>query len=200
MKIVSINIDRPIGYVDSFNNVYKINYGHVKGLLAEDNEEQDVYVLGFNKPIKYFKGKILAVIKREDDNEDKWVSSLNYVSKYRIKKDTEFIEKYFKTKIKMKLDFIDFFEGEISIDNVISKFINFLQVDASDLFLSEFNKDTIVITFESKNKERIKSYFKELSSKRIRVSFDKNTIKIVFNFDVDKIICNIYMKEKLLVL
>ncbi len=196
MKIVCINIDRPIGYVDAFNNLYRINYGYIKGLLAGDNEEQDVYVLGLNKPIKYFKGKVIAVIQRHDDNEDKWVSSLNYISKYRIKKETEFIEKYFNSEIKMKLDFIDFFDGEISKNSVISKFVNFLQNDADDLFSCECIKDTIVVTFESKNKERINLYFKELGSKRIKIKFDKNIIKLVFDFDVDKISVNIHMEEK----
>ncbi len=196
MKTVYINIDRPIGYVDAFDNIYRINYGYIKGLLAGDNEEQDVYVLGLKKPIKYFKGKVIAVIQRNDDNEDKWVSSLNYVSKYRIKKETEFIEKYFKSEIKMKLDFIDFFDGEISENNVISRFINFLQYDAEDLFLCERKEDIIVITFESKNKEIINLYFKELGSKRIKVKFDKTIIKIVFNFDIYKISVNIHMEEK----
>lgn len=196
MKTVCVNIDRPIGYIDTYNNIYKVNYGYVKGIFAGDNEEQDVYVLGLQKPINFFRGKVIAYIKRYDDNEDKWVSSLNYVSKYRILMDTEFIEKYFNSEIVMKLDFIDFFEGEISKTNVVSSFINFLKYDAKDIFECRFEKDTIVITFDGKNNEVINRYFGWLASKRIKVKFLERIIKIDFNFGVERISVDIYEEEK----
>lgn len=42
---LKVTIDRPIGYIDSFNNTYPINYGFVPGIIGGDGEEQDVYVI-----------------------------------------------------------------------------------------------------------------------------------------------------------
>ncbi|MEI6284864.1 MAG: hypothetical protein WCP79_00050 [Bacillota bacterium] len=37
-KLVEIIIDRPVGYVDNFNNIYPVNYGYVPGIIGGDGE------------------------------------------------------------------------------------------------------------------------------------------------------------------
>ena len=74
-KIVTVTIDRPMG---SYHPVHKsqyypINYGYVKGIIAQDGEEQDAYVIGVDVPVKEYTGKVIAVIHRNDDVEEKWV-------------------------------------------------------------------------------------------------------------------------------
>ena len=96
-------IDRPIGSTHPKHKdiVYEVNYGYIPNVIANDNEEQDVYILGIDKPIDTFNGKVIAIIKRKNDTEDKWVMSLNdkKYSKKEIKELTNFQEKYFKIKI-----------------------------------------------------------------------------------------------------
>ena len=96
-------IDRPIGSTHPKHKdiVYEVNYGYIPNVIANDNEEQDVYILGIDKPINTFNGKVIAIIKRKNDTEDKWVMSLNdkKYSKKEIKELTNFQEKYFKIKI-----------------------------------------------------------------------------------------------------
>ena len=46
--IVKVIVDRPLGsqhpqYKETY---YPINYGFVEGIMAEDEEEQDAYILG----------------------------------------------------------------------------------------------------------------------------------------------------------
>ena len=99
----NVIIDRPIGSTHPKHKdiVYEVNYGYIPNVIANDNEEQDVYILGIDKPIKTFNGKVIAIIKRKNDTEDKWVMSLNdkKYSKKEIKELTNFQEKYFKIKI-----------------------------------------------------------------------------------------------------
>ena len=67
-------------------------------------EEQDAYILGVDVPVKEFVGKIIAIIHRYDDVEEKWVvvpRNMSY-TKEEIKKQVEFQEKYFKSKIIMQ--------------------------------------------------------------------------------------------------
>ena len=73
--IVKVIVDRPLGsqhpqYKETY---YPINYGFVEGIMAEDEEEQDAYILGVDVPVKEFVGKIIAIIHRYDDVEEKWV-------------------------------------------------------------------------------------------------------------------------------
>lgn len=104
--IVKVIVDRPLGsqhpqYKETY---YPINYGFVEGIMAEDEEEQDVYILGVDVPVKEFVGKIIAIIHRYDDVEEKWVvvpRNMSY-TKEEIKKQVEFQEKYFKSKIIMQ--------------------------------------------------------------------------------------------------
>lgn len=104
--IVKVIVDRSFGsthpqYKETY---YPINYGFVEGIMATNGEEQDAYILGVDVPIKEFVGKIIAIIHRYDDVEEKWVvvpQDMSY-TKEEIKKQFEFQEKYFKSKIIMQ--------------------------------------------------------------------------------------------------
>ena len=104
-KTVKVIIDRPLGtYHPKHKDIYySVNYGYIEGIIAQDGEEQDAYVLGVNEPVYEFIGKVIAVIHRFDDVEDKWVVVPEGVifTKEEIIKQVEFQEKYFKTEIKM---------------------------------------------------------------------------------------------------
>ncbi|MBP1535304.1 MAG: inorganic diphosphatase [Ruminococcus sp.] len=102
-KIVTVTIDRPMGsYHPEYKDMYyPINYGYIEGVMADDGEEQDAYVIGVDKPLETFTGKLIAVIKRHDDVEDKWVvcpEGCNY-TKEEIQRLTEFQEKFFDSEI-----------------------------------------------------------------------------------------------------
>ena len=79
------------------NIYYPINYGYVKGILAGDGAEQDVYILGEDKPLSTFTGRVIAVYHRYNDNEDKWIvaSEGNDFSDDEILCQIEFQEKFF---------------------------------------------------------------------------------------------------------
>ena len=100
---LKVTIDRPLGFIDDFNNIYPINYGFVPGIIGGDGEEQDVYIISkkVTGPIKEFEGELIAVIKREDDVETKWVvtSFGETVPIEEIEAKVNFIEKYFKSTI-----------------------------------------------------------------------------------------------------
>ena len=104
-KTVTVTVDRPLGsyHPEHRDMYYPINYGFVEGIMAEDEEEQDAYILGVDVPVKEFVGKIIAIIHRDDDIEEKWVVvPLNKsYTKEEIKKQVEFQEKYFKSEIIM---------------------------------------------------------------------------------------------------
>lgn len=73
----------------------------VKGIMAPDGAEQDVYVLGTDEPIKSFEGIVIAVYHRLNDVEDKWIVSLdgrNYTDE-EILKMIDFQEQYFKGRL-----------------------------------------------------------------------------------------------------
>ena len=100
---VTVTVDRPIGsYHPEHKDIYyPINYGYIEGVMADDGEEQDAYVIGVDKPLETFTGKVIAVIKRHDDVEDKWVvcpEGCNY-TKEEIQRLTEFQEKFFDSEI-----------------------------------------------------------------------------------------------------
>ena len=52
-------VDRPIGYHHG-DIVYPINYGYIPGVIAEDGEEQDAYILGVEEPLAEFDGVVVA--------------------------------------------------------------------------------------------------------------------------------------------
>ncbi len=100
---VKVIIDRPLGtyHPEHKDMYYPINYGYVPGILANDGEEQDAYVLGIDIPIKEFEGILIAIIHRLDDVEDKWIvvpEGINLTDD-EIYQATMFQEKYFKSKI-----------------------------------------------------------------------------------------------------
>lgn len=102
-----VTIDQPIGFEDSYGNVYPINYGFISEVIGGDGEEQDAYVISkeATSPIKTFEGVLVAVIHRKNDNENKWVvtSEKEVLSEKEIVERTHFIEKYFDSVIVMIL-------------------------------------------------------------------------------------------------
>ena len=105
-KIVTVTVDRPMGsyHPEHKDMYYPVNYGYIEGIIAPDGEEQDAYILGVDKAVDKFTGKIIAVVHRIDDVEEKWVvvpRNMSY-TKEEIKKQVEFQEKYFKSKIIMQ--------------------------------------------------------------------------------------------------
>ena len=74
-KEVKVIIDRPLGshHLKYHNTIYVVNYGYVEGVIANDGEYQDAYVIGPCIPLKVFIGTIIAIVHRKNDIEDKWV-------------------------------------------------------------------------------------------------------------------------------
>ena len=95
-KSVHVVVDRPVGCLHG-DILYPINYGYIPGLIAEDGEEQDAYILGINEPISTFDGTVIAVVRRRDDCEDKLVVAPDGVSfrKEEITSAVHFQEQYF---------------------------------------------------------------------------------------------------------
>ena len=104
-ETVKVIIDRPLGsrhpkYEDM---IYPVNYGYIEGIIAQDGEEQDAYVLGVPYALKEFTGTLIAVIHRYDDKEEKWVVAPDGVSfsKEEIEQQVSFQEQYFQYRIIM---------------------------------------------------------------------------------------------------
>ncbi len=77
-KVVTIEIDRPIGYVhEKKGNTWKypINYGYIPHVLGGDGEELDVYLLGVSEPAERFTCRIVGAVLRDDDDEDKLIGA-----------------------------------------------------------------------------------------------------------------------------
>lgn len=99
-RIYDIIVDRPIGYMDDFGNIYSINYGYILGIDGGDGEFQDVYILDEReRPFKSFRGKVIGKVIRKDDIEEKWLVSNNSYTKNEIQDKVNFIEKYFDSEI-----------------------------------------------------------------------------------------------------
>ena len=100
-ETVNVVIDRPLGssHPDYKEMIYTVNYGYVEGIIANDNMEQDCYVLGVDKPLKTFTGKVIAVIKRLNDVEDKWIVSNKEFTDKEIIDQTRFTEQYFEIEL-----------------------------------------------------------------------------------------------------
>lgn len=98
-KIVTVTVDRPLGstHPEHDDMIYPVNYGYVKGVMAQDGEEQDAYILSVNEPVTEFTGRIIAVINRMNDVEDKWVVAPEDTVLYEaeIKAAVSFTEQYF---------------------------------------------------------------------------------------------------------
>ena len=101
-KKVKITIDRPLGSRHPEHNlIYTVNYGYVKGVKAPDGDDLDAYVLGVFEPVKEFEGVCIAVIHRMNDDDDKLIvvpKDVSY-SDGQIAALTEFVERFFKSKI-----------------------------------------------------------------------------------------------------
>lgn len=106
-KIVTVTVDRPIGsYHPVHKNLYyPINYGYVKGIIAQDGEEQDAYVIGVDVPVKEYNGKVIAVIHRNDDVEKKWVvcPEDRTFTKEEIEEIVRFQEQFFDSIVIMSV-------------------------------------------------------------------------------------------------
>lgn len=102
-KIVSVDIDRPLGSAHpKFGWQYPVNYGYVPNTKAADGEELDVYILLLDEPVKTFAGRCIAVIHRVNDDDDKLVvipADKENLTNEDIRKMTDFQEKFFKSEI-----------------------------------------------------------------------------------------------------
>lgn len=77
-KTVTIEIDRPIGYVHhkgAKTLVYPINYGYIPGVLGGDGEELDVYLLGVDEAVSEYTARVIGIAHRENDVEDKLIAA-----------------------------------------------------------------------------------------------------------------------------
>ena len=99
-KIVTVQVDRPIGYLHG-DIPYPVNYGFVPGLMGGDGEEQDAYILGVDTPLSSFTGRVIAVIRRRNDCEDKLVVAPEGLSLHQgqIAQAVRFQEQYFISTI-----------------------------------------------------------------------------------------------------
>ncbi len=103
-KTVTVNIDRPVGYIhkkDKYTLKYKINYGYLPGVIGGDGEELDVYVLGPKEPLETFTGRIIGIVNRENDIEDKLVAAPHgmILNQAQIAAKVHFQEKYYNTTV-----------------------------------------------------------------------------------------------------
>lgn len=101
---VKVTVDRPVGYKDSFGNVYPINYGYIEGVIGGDEEEQDAYILNVpSEKMSTFIGIVTAIIHRHDDNETKWIviPENTLISEKQIIEQTYFIEQHFDSYVAM---------------------------------------------------------------------------------------------------
>ena len=104
-EIVTIGIDRPIGYVHHKGKktlVYPINYGYIPDVLGGDGEELDVFLLGVDTPVQSFTGRIIGIVYRADDVEDKLVMAPDgtVFTAPEIAQAVYFQEKYYRTTIR----------------------------------------------------------------------------------------------------
>jgi inorganic pyrophosphatase len=95
-------IDRPLGSRHpQYSFLYPINYGYLPGVLSDDGEDLDVYILGVSEPLITFIGVCIAVIHRLDDSDDKLVMAPagQQFSDEQIRALTEFQERWFTSLI-----------------------------------------------------------------------------------------------------
>lgn len=102
-KIVKVTVDRKMGTFHPKHNdiYYEVNYGYIEGVMADDGEWQDAYILGISEPVDEFTGIVIAIIHRKDDIEDKWVVAPKdiYFSEEEIWNKIRFQEQYFDYEI-----------------------------------------------------------------------------------------------------
>ena len=104
-QLVTIEIDRPIGYVhckkDAVQLVYPINYGYIPGVLGGDGEELDVYLLGVEQPVERYTCRVVGIVHRANDVEDKLIAAPDgmHFSAEQMRRAVHFQEQYYFTLI-----------------------------------------------------------------------------------------------------
>ena len=104
-KEVTIEIDRPVGYVHHKGEktlIYPINYGFIPNVFGGDGEELDVFLVGVNEPVASYTGRIIGIVYRADDVEDKLVMApldKSFTAK-EIARAVYFQEKYYQSTIR----------------------------------------------------------------------------------------------------
>lgn len=101
--IVTVTVDRPLGsyHPEHKDMYYPVNYGYIAGVIAEDGEEQDAYILGVDGPVKEFTGEVIGIVYRDDDVETKLVvapQNSSFTSD-EIMSQINFTEKYYKSHL-----------------------------------------------------------------------------------------------------
>ena len=104
-KDVTIEIDRPIGYVHHKGEktlLYPINYGYIPGVLGGDGEELDVFLVGVDEPVSSYTGHIIGIVYRADDVEDKLIMAPHgkIFTAEEMARAVYFQEKYYQTTIR----------------------------------------------------------------------------------------------------
>ena len=104
-KTVSIEIDRPMGYVHRKGEktlTYPINYGYIPNVLGGDGEELDVFLFGVAQPVSSYTGRIVGIVYRADDVEDKLIMAPvgQSPTAEEMARAVYFQEKYYDTTIR----------------------------------------------------------------------------------------------------
>ena len=110
-KTIEVKIDRPFGSKHPKHGfIYPVNYGFVPNTKSGDGEEIDCYVLGVFEPLESYTGKCIAIIHRTNDNDDKLiiVPENKSFSNKEIRVLTEFQERFFKSEIIRKSNYLEF--------------------------------------------------------------------------------------------
>lgn len=99
-KTVRVIVDRPVGFCHN-GILYPVNYGYIPGVITDDQEEQDAYILGVSEPLDTFQGQVIGVIRRLDDEEDKLVVAPEglRLNQAEIYETVCFQERYFTVKV-----------------------------------------------------------------------------------------------------
>ena len=99
-KTVRVIVDRPVGFCHN-GILYPVNYGYIPGVITDDHEEQDAYILGVSEPLDTFQGQVIGVIRRLDDEEDKLVVAPEglRLNQAEIYETVCFQERYFTVKV-----------------------------------------------------------------------------------------------------
>ena len=118
-KVVTIEIDRPIGTVHHKGKktlIYPINYGYIPDVLGGDGEELDVFLVGVDEPVSSYTGRIIGIVYRADDVEDKLIMAPEgeSFSAEEIARAVFFQEKYYRTTIRA-------LDGTFSIEKKVTK-------------------------------------------------------------------------------
>ncbi|MFN2302918.1 MAG: inorganic diphosphatase, partial [Anaerolineales bacterium] len=105
-KVVFVTVNRPIG-TNHAGIHYQKNYGYIENVIGKDGDSLDAYILGVDKPVNSFEGLCVAVIKRTNDLDDKLVvvPQNTSIDSEKIRKDTNFVEKYFESELLLMHDY-----------------------------------------------------------------------------------------------